>query len=66
MEVWGPHARPDPLNNLFELLLMEQNLFDVEVLKVNPTWKNKRIREERWTKGWIGSFSQKIWWKHFH
>jgi hypothetical protein len=41
-EVWGDHARVDPLQTYFSKLIQEEGLVDVEPLKLLPTWRNGR------------------------
>jgi endonuclease/exonuclease/phosphatase family metal-dependent hydrolase len=41
-EVWGAHARSDPLQLYFNQLFQVEGLVDVEPLKVLPTWRNGR------------------------
>jgi hypothetical protein len=37
-EMWGAHARVDPLQLYFSQLIQVEGLVDVEPLKVLPTW----------------------------
>jgi hypothetical protein len=41
-EVWGAHARVDPLHLYFSQLIQVEGLVDVEPLKLLPTWRNGR------------------------
>jgi hypothetical protein len=41
-EVWGEHARVDPLQLYFSQLIQVGGLVDVEPLKFLPTWRNGR------------------------
>jgi endonuclease/exonuclease/phosphatase family metal-dependent hydrolase len=45
-EVWGEHARVDPLQPYFSKLLQEEGMVDVEPLKLQPTWRNGRRGQE--------------------
>jgi hypothetical protein len=45
-EVWGEHTRVDPLQPYFSKLLQEEGMVDVEPLKLLPTWRNGRRRQE--------------------
>jgi exonuclease III len=42
-EVWGTHARADPLTSFFTQKLVECNLLDLEPVKLKPTWRNNRV-----------------------
>jgi hypothetical protein len=42
-EVWGTHARADPLTSFFTQKLVECNLLDLEPIKLKPTWRNNRV-----------------------
>jgi hypothetical protein len=41
-EMWGAHARVDPLQLYFSQLIQVEGLVDVEPLKLLPTWRNGR------------------------
>jgi hypothetical protein len=41
-EVWGEHARVDPLQLYFSQLIQVGGLVDVEPVKLLPTWRNGR------------------------
>jgi hypothetical protein len=45
-EVWGTHARTDPLSSYFTQKLEELNLLDIEPVKFKPTWRNNRVGED--------------------
>jgi len=44
-EVWGTHARTDPLTSFFTQKLAECNFLDLEPIKLKPTWRNNRVGE---------------------
>lgn len=46
-KTWGPSAREDPLSYLFMNALISNNLIDVNLLKLKPTWRNCRTGEAR-------------------
>lgn len=46
-EAWGPTAREDSLTNFFQNLLIANNLLDVNLIKLKPTWRNRRVGEAR-------------------
>jgi hypothetical protein len=46
-EVWGPRVVPDSLTNYFQNFLDQHGLIDVEPLKLNPTWCNRRVGDDR-------------------
>jgi hypothetical protein len=45
-EVWGTHARSDPLSTYFTQKLEELNLLDIEPVNFKPTWRNNRVGED--------------------
>jgi exonuclease III len=45
-EVWGTHARADPLTGYFTQKLVDCNLLDIEPVKLKPTWRNNRVGED--------------------
>jgi exonuclease III len=45
-EVWGTHARSDPLSSYFTQKLEELNFLDIEPVKFKPTWRNNRVEED--------------------
>eukprot|EP00253_Pinus_taeda_P036400 PITA_36400 len=47
VEAWGPFAREDPLSEFFANTLQAHNLIDVNLIKVKPTWRNRRAVEGR-------------------
>ena len=49
-EVWGTHARTDPLTSYFTQKLAEHNFLDIESVKFKPTWRNNRVEEDNTTK----------------
>ena len=46
-EIWGPHAIADPQAGFFLHRLVENNLLDIEPIKLKPTWRNNRGGEAR-------------------
>ena len=46
-EVWGPKAYPDALANFFIQSFARKNLLDIIPPKVSPTWRNKRVGDQR-------------------
>eukprot|EP00253_Pinus_taeda_P016222 PITA_16222 len=46
-EAWGPSAREDPLSDFFANTLLSHKLIDVNLIKVKPTWRNRRAGEGR-------------------
>lgn len=46
-ETWGPNAREDPQSEFFMNLLASNNLIEANLIKLKPTWRNKRIGEAR-------------------
>eukprot|EP00253_Pinus_taeda_P010845 PITA_10845 len=46
-EAWGPSAREDPLSDFFFNLITKNNLIDPSPIKLKPTWRNRRIGEDR-------------------
>ncbi len=46
-EAWGPSAREDPLSDFFLNLLLDNNLTDPSPVKLKPTWRNRRVGEDR-------------------
>eukprot|EP00253_Pinus_taeda_P007836 PITA_07836 len=54
-ETWGPSAREDLLSDFFTNALLSHNLIDVNLIKVKPTWRNRRIGEGRVAK-WLDRF----------
>lgn len=49
-ETWGPSAREDSLSYFFLNLLNTHNLMDINLLKLRPTWRNRRTSEARISK----------------
>jgi len=49
-EVWGATTNVDPLLYFFVSKLQEVGLFDIEAMKLQPTWCSIRIGEERMDK----------------
>jgi hypothetical protein len=45
-EVWGKHARLDPLARFFHGLFMNHGFVDIESISLSPTWNNGRCGEE--------------------
>eukprot|EP00253_Pinus_taeda_P033725 PITA_33725 len=46
-EAWGPSAREDPLAEFFLNLISENNLIDPSPVKLKPTWRNRRVGDDR-------------------
>eukprot|EP00253_Pinus_taeda_P018177 PITA_18177 len=46
-EAWGPAAREDPLSDFFLNAITTHNLIDVNLIKLKPTWRNRRVGEAR-------------------
>eukprot|EP00253_Pinus_taeda_P014508 PITA_14508 len=46
-EAWGPSAREDPFAEFFLNLFSENNLIDPAPVKLKPTWRNKRVGDQR-------------------
>eukprot|EP00253_Pinus_taeda_P030972 PITA_30972 len=46
-EAWGPFAREDPLSDFFFNLVTENNLIGPSPIKLKPTWRNRKIGEDR-------------------
>ena len=46
-KVWGDKARVDLLINYFFSKISRGILFNIEHVKLRPTWKNKRIKPYR-------------------
>ena len=46
-KIWGPKAIPDPLSDFFKSHLTQLDLFDLDPIKLNPTWRNGRVGEDR-------------------
>lgn len=44
-EIWGPKAIPDPLSDFFQNHLAQLDLFYIDPIKLNPTWRNRRVGE---------------------
>jgi hypothetical protein len=45
-EVWGLHARVDPLAGYFGQKLVDCKLIDLEPTLLKPTWRNNRVGED--------------------
>ncbi len=45
--MWGPRAHPDALANFFIQSFARKNLLDIVPPKVSPTWRNKRVGDQR-------------------
>ena len=45
-KIWGPSTIVDPLADLFRLHMTQLDLFDMELVKLNLTWRNRRSGEE--------------------
>lgn len=46
-ESLGPRASPDPLTDFFKFHLIQKDLVDIDPIKLEPTWRNRRIGEGR-------------------
>eukprot|EP00253_Pinus_taeda_P006943 PITA_06943 len=46
-EAWGPSNREDPLSDFFLNSLSSHNLIDVNLIKLKPTWRNRRTGDAR-------------------
>jgi hypothetical protein len=46
-DIWGSTTQVDPLSNFFTQRLEEKGVFNIEPIKLNPTWRNKRVGEDR-------------------
>ena len=49
-EIWGPRAIVDPLEEYFKNHLVQRDLVDLNQIKLNPTWRNRRVGEDRISK----------------
>jgi hypothetical protein len=47
IEVWGPKPRIDPLLDFLIHILGDKGMSDAFTVKLNPTWRNKRIAKDR-------------------
>lgn len=46
-EAWGPSVREDSPSDFFQNILISNNLIDVNLIKLKPTWRNRRVGEAR-------------------
>ena len=46
-KIWGPRAIPDPLSHYFKSHISRLDLYDLEPIKLNPTWWNRSAGEDR-------------------
>eukprot|EP00253_Pinus_taeda_P034625 PITA_34625 len=46
-EAWGPSAREDPLTEFFIQTLKDHNLINPSPISLMPTWRNRRVGEDR-------------------
>lgn len=46
-EVWGPRTSPDPMTNYFTHLLDLHGLLDLELVKLQSTWRNRRVGDDQ-------------------
>eukprot|EP00253_Pinus_taeda_P003055 PITA_03055 len=46
VESWGRRAKIDPLSVYFENVLGAQNLMEIPITKMQPTWQNNRTAED--------------------
>jgi hypothetical protein len=46
-EIWELKDIPDPQSDYFSHKLGVRGLIDIELAKLNPTWRNKRVGEDR-------------------
>lgn len=44
LESCGPRASIDPLTKFFKHHLIQKDLIDIEPIKLEPTWRNRRTR----------------------
>lgn len=49
-EIWGPKEAPCPLSDLFIHQFDLSGMVDVEPPKLNPTWRNRWVGEDRISK----------------
>eukprot|EP00253_Pinus_taeda_P005167 PITA_05167 len=47
VEALGPAARVDPLSEFFVNAITSHNLIDVNLIKLKPTWRNRRVGEAK-------------------
>ena len=47
LEIWGPIVILDPLVEFFKNHLVQRDLIDLNMIKLNPTWRNRRVGEDR-------------------
>ena len=45
--IWGPRAIPDPLVDFFKTHLIQRDLIELDPIKLNPTWRNKGVGEDK-------------------
>jgi hypothetical protein len=45
-EIWGPKDLSDPLVEYFINFMVQKELIDLNPIKLNPTWRNRRVGEE--------------------
>jgi len=45
-EIWGPSTIVDPLADFFRSHMSRLDLFDLDPVKLNPMWRNRRSGEE--------------------
>lgn len=46
-KTWGPSTKEYLLSYLFKIIIIKKKLFDINLLKLRLTYKNKRRREDR-------------------
>lgn len=46
-KIWVPRAILDPLAEFFKNHLVQRDLIDLNPIKLNPTWRNRRVGEDR-------------------
>lgn len=46
-EIWGSRAIPNPLSDFFKSHLIQKDLIDLDPIKLNPTWRNRRVGEDK-------------------
>ena len=46
-KIWSPKAILDPLAEYFINFMVQKDLIDLNPIKLNPTWRNRRVGEER-------------------
>jgi hypothetical protein len=47
LDILGPLAHVDPLTYYFMRKFDDLGLYDIELIKIKPTWRNKRVGDDR-------------------